>query len=51
MNPDEQHGDRKIIKVHDPKLPTEEGSATALDVPSPVSKLVSPLHQSARTRA
>ena len=23
-DPDEQHGDRKIITVHDPKLPTEE---------------------------
>ena len=23
-DPDEQHGDRKIIKVHGPKLPTEE---------------------------
>ena len=23
-DPDEQHGDRKIINLHDPKLPTEE---------------------------
>ena len=23
-DPDEQHGDRKLINVHDPKLPTEE---------------------------
>ena len=50
-DPDEQHGDRKIIKVHDPKLPTGGGGATALVVPSPVSKLVSPLHLRARTRA